>query len=250
MLVSNGATAGATTGTVTVSETLPTGLSLVSMAGTGWTCSLNTCSRADVLAAGASYPAITVTVNVAANASSPQVNAVAVSGGGSAAASATDSTVVNVNPAVLSIAKSHVGNFSQGQNGATYSVLVSNGAAAGATTGTVTVTETLPTGLSLVSMAGTGWTCSLNTCSRADVLAAGASYPALTVTVNVAANASSPQVNSIAVSGGGAVAASATDSTVINANPAVLTIAKSHVGSFTQGQNGASYSVLVSNGAT
>jgi len=36
-----------------------------------------------------------VTVNVAANATSPQVNQVSVSGGGSAAANASDSTVVN-----------------------------------------------------------------------------------------------------------------------------------------------------------
>ena len=44
--------------------------------------------------AGASYPAITVTVNVAANAASPQTNQVSVSGGGSATANATDSTTI------------------------------------------------------------------------------------------------------------------------------------------------------------
>jgi hypothetical protein len=47
------------------------------------------------LAAGASYPAITVTVNVAANAASPQINQVGVSGGSSASANAADSTIVN-----------------------------------------------------------------------------------------------------------------------------------------------------------
>ena len=48
----------------------------------------------DALAAGASYPAITVTVNVAVNAASPQINSVSVSGGGSGSATATDSTTV------------------------------------------------------------------------------------------------------------------------------------------------------------
>jgi hypothetical protein len=66
------------------------------MAGTGWDCTAaTTCTRSDVLAAGASYPAITVTVNVAVNATSPQVNAVSVSGGGSAGTSATDSTTID-----------------------------------------------------------------------------------------------------------------------------------------------------------
>ena len=103
--------------------------------------------------------AITVTVNVAAAATSPQVNAVAVSGGGSAGANTTDSTVINTTAPALGIAKSHVGNFAQGQQNAAYTVTVSNGAAAGPTTGLVTVTETAPAGLTLVSMAGTGWTC-------------------------------------------------------------------------------------------
>ncbi len=85
-------------GTVTVTETAPSGLTLVSMTGTGWTCGspnpANVCTRTDALAGGASYPVITVNVNVAANATSPQVNTAAVTGGGSAPANASDSTVI------------------------------------------------------------------------------------------------------------------------------------------------------------
>jgi hypothetical protein len=94
MTVSNTAGAGPTSGLVTVTETAPSGLSLVSMAGKGWTCAANTCTRSDALAAGSSYPAITVTVNVAANATSSQVNAVSVSGGGSGSANTTDPTTI------------------------------------------------------------------------------------------------------------------------------------------------------------
>jgi hypothetical protein len=83
---------------VTVTETAPSGLTLVSMAGTGWTCGganpANVCTRSDILAGGASYPAITVSVNVAADATSPQVNTAGVTGGGSAPANASDSTVI------------------------------------------------------------------------------------------------------------------------------------------------------------
>jgi subtilase family serine protease len=116
---------------------------------------------------------------------------------------------------LLSIVKSHSGSFTQGQQHATYSVTVLNGFNAVPTTGIVTVTETLPVGLTLVSMAGTGWACSANSCSRSDVLSPGASYAAITVTVNVAPNATSPQVNQVSVSGGGSGNAVASDSTTI-----------------------------------
>jgi len=121
----------------------------------------------------------------------------------------------NLSPAVLSITKTHTGSFSQGQQGATYALLVSNEAGAGPTSGTVTVTETAPSGLALVSMTGTGWTCTANACTRSDALSACTSYPAITVTVNVAADATSPQVNQASVSGGGSATANASDSTTI-----------------------------------
>jgi len=58
-----------------------------------------------------------------------------------------------------------------------------------------------PPGLTITAMSGTGWTCTtLPTCTRSDVLAGGASYPAISVLVSVAANATSPQVNSVSVS--------------------------------------------------
>ena len=369
--VSNQTGAAATSGAVAVTDTLPSGLTLTSMTGTGWTCTGATCSRSDVLNAGASYPAIAVIVSVGPSASSPQVNSVSVSGGGSANAGAIDSTViqgastapttvsvdatpgsgaavwfsldygdplgatdlatvwvwftsnfntsssansclvyyaratnqifllndagtvwspatpggilglgnsqcfVNVAEAeasaeatgtdlfvslpvtfaagyagaktiymyaagsggnsgwqpmgswtvpaapppapVLSVASTHIGSFTQGQTGATYTVTVSNQTGAAATSGTVAVTDTLPAGLTLTSMTGAGWTCTGATCSRSDVLNAAASYPAITVTVNVGASAASPQVNSVSVSGGGSATASATDSTIIQA---------------------------------
>jgi sugar lactone lactonase YvrE len=58
---------GPTTGAVTVSDTLPAGLTATAIGGTGWSCTLTplTCTRADTLVSGAAYPVITVTVNVA-----------------------------------------------------------------------------------------------------------------------------------------------------------------------------------------
>jgi hypothetical protein len=123
-------------------------------------------------------------------------------------------------PPVLGITKSHVGNFGPGQQNAQYTVLVSN-KGTGPTVDPVTVTETVPAGETLVSMTGSNWICNGNTCTQSNALGAGLSYGAITVTVDVAANASSPQVNSVTVSGGGAAAATATDSTTIAAQVAV-----------------------------
>jgi hypothetical protein len=117
---------------------------------------------------------------------------------------------------VLSIAKIHSGNFTQGQQSAAYTITVANAAGTATTSGTVTVTETVPSGLALVSMSGTGWTCGSTSCTRSDALAGGSSYPPITATVNVAASATSPQVNQVSVSGGGAATAYANDSTTVN----------------------------------
>jgi len=68
-------------------------------------------------------------------------------------------------------------------------------------------------------MAGTGWTCSAPTtptCTRADALSGGSSYPVINVTVNVAASAANQVTNQASVSGGGALtSARATDLTNI-----------------------------------
>jgi hypothetical protein len=129
---------------------------------------------------------------------------------------AVEKMAIPVGTGVLGIVKSHTGSFAQGQQSVPYAVTVSNANGAGPTSGTVTATEAVPSGLALVSMSGTGWTCSSNTCTRSDALAGGSSYPVITVLVNVAANASSPQVNQVSVSGGGSATASASDFTGIS----------------------------------
>ena len=216
--VSNAAAAGPTSGTVTVIDTLPAGLTATAIGGTNWSCTLATltCTRSDALGAGASYLAITVTVNVASNAAASLTNQASVSGGTSAPANASDPTTVIPLP-ILSIASTHSGSFTQGQTGATYNLTVSNSAAAGPTSGTVTVTDTLPAGLTATAIGGTGWSCILGTltCTRSDALGAGASYLAITVTVNVASNATASLTNQASVSGGGSATANASDPTTI-----------------------------------
>ena len=182
---------GATSsGAVSVTDTLPVGLTATAIGGTGWSCVLATltCTRADVLAAGASWPPITLTVNVSPSAPASVVNVATVSGGSETNPANNQSSVTTPLAPVadLTIVKTASGPFTQGQVGATYTLVVSN--VGGATSsGAVSVTDTLPAGLTATAIGGTGWSCVLAslTCTRGDVLAAGASWPPITLTVNV-----------------------------------------------------------------
>src|SRR2546423_9062258 len=133
----------------------------------------------------------------------------------------------------MTLAKSHSGNFTQGQTGATYSITATNSGSA-PTSAAVSVTDTLPAGLTATAISGSGWTCVLGTltCTRSDALAVGASYPAITLTVNVANNAAASVTNTATVSGGGQTNTtndSATDATTVN-QLSDLTVAKSRTG--------------------
>jgi uncharacterized repeat protein (TIGR01451 family) len=129
----------------------------------------------------------------------------------------------------LRIAKTHTGNFAPGQTGATYDIAVSNVGNA-PSFGIVTVTDTVPGGLTATGIAGTGWTCvqPSGPCTRSDVLANGSSYPSLTLTVNVAANAPVNVQNVATVSGGSDQVLtnnSSTDSTdIVVPGPAITSV--------------------------
>ncbi len=112
--------------------------------------------------------------------------------------SATSDPAVN-----LGITASHTGNFTAGTTGQ-FTINVSNAAGVEREDNTVTVSTTLPAGLTFNAGAGTGWSCSaagqVVTCTHAPTLNAGASFPALTLTVNVVEPASSPVATTFTVS--------------------------------------------------
>jgi uncharacterized repeat protein (TIGR01451 family) len=219
LTVTNNGGGDPTSGRVKVTETLPTGMTLVQMIGDGWTCSSNTCTRSDALLATLSYPEITVIVNVSSTAATPESNTVTVSGGSSPSSSATDPTIINTtapsNPPVLTVSITHSGNFTQGQQNATYTITVSNKGGASSTNGEVYLDELLPVGLTAVAMSGSGWVCSADSCSRGDSLGGGSSYPAITATVNVSSNAPPSAIVMAVVSGGGSGAETASNTFTI-----------------------------------
>ena len=125
----------------------------------------------------------------------------------------------------LTLAKSHTGNFTQGQTGAQYTLTVSNVSNANAA-GAISVVDTLPAGLTATGIAGNGWSCTLATltCTRNDGLAANSQFPPIQLTVDVASNAPGLVTNSATVSGGGDLNPdnnTANDNTVIGQTVAV-----------------------------
>src|SRR5205807_2051854 len=116
---------GATAGTVTVTDTLPSGLTPTAAdtgASNGWTVSTNgqviTATRSDTLASGGSYPALIITISVAIGAAPAVVNTASISGGGelnTSNDSVSDPTTIT-QIADLTISKSHAGSFRQGDS--------------------------------------------------------------------------------------------------------------------------------------
>jgi len=116
-LIATNSGSHATSGTVTVVDTLPVGLTATNLEGNGWSCTLATltCTRSDVLAGSTSYPSITLTVNVASNAAALLTNNATVSGGGETNTGndgASDPTAVVQKVPDLSIDTSCVGDCS------------------------------------------------------------------------------------------------------------------------------------------
>jgi uncharacterized repeat protein (TIGR01451 family) len=196
--------AGSTTGVITVTDTLPTGLTFVSGVGPGWTCSaalqIVTCTNPGPLAPGASTT-ITLTVSVSSAALPSVTNSATVTTPGDGDPNNnTDDDPTDIVAPDLQITKSHTGDFVVGSTGV-YTITVTN-IGSGPTSGPIVVTDTLPTGLAFVSGVGPGWTCSaalqLVTCTNPGPLASGASTT-ITLTVNVSIEALGGVVNSVTV---------------------------------------------------
>ena len=126
---------------------------------------------------------------------------------------------LGASPPLLQIAKTHTGNFTQGQMGAQFTITASNAGGA-PTAGTITVTDWPGGNMPITSMSGSGWICVGTSCSRNDALPVGASYPPITVLANITTlngETFPAAINEAFVSGGGALSgASAIDTAQID----------------------------------
>ncbi|HYL76326.1 MAG TPA: Ig-like domain repeat protein [Bryobacteraceae bacterium] len=215
---------------VAFTDALPAGLVVSTPNGLTGTCGSGNVTAvagsSTVTLAGGTIPTsatCSFAVNVTAVTPGNQVNTTGTVSATNGGTGNTATASINVLAPDVTIVKSHTGNFFQGQTGAAYSITVNN-IGPGPTAGTVTVTDTLPAGLTATAMAGTGWNCTVATlsCTRTDALASGASYPAIVVTVNVAASAPASVSNLATVAGGGELNTAndtATDLTTITVPP-------------------------------
>ncbi len=241
----------ATTGTYTVTDTLPAGLTLnaAPTVGAGWTCTavgtttnvaggtIVSCTRATVINAGAASTTIVFPVRAAAAAAPSVTNTASVSNPNESTNLLTNnaSSVTSlVDAPDLVATKSHNGNFTVGVNGV-YTITVTNLGELTTSTANVVVTDTLPTGLTFVSGTGIGWNnCTAAgqavTCARplANAIAANTSTDPITLTVSVGAAATSPSpvINNVSVAGGNEPANNAgnnsnTDPTFVYYSPVI-----------------------------
>ncbi|HTV40441.1 MAG TPA: hypothetical protein VMF08_07700 [Candidatus Sulfotelmatobacter sp.] len=145
------------------------------------------------------------------------------------ASGSADSWSLNftINPPAISVNCSHAGNFFQGETGAQYSIVVTN-AGAGPTGGSVPamVVDSFPTGLMPTAASGSGWNCVISnqtvTCTETNQTAADTSYPPITLTVNVAANAPGSLTNVVTLTGSSDGTHTAADETTIDPPPTTL----------------------------
>ena len=190
-----------TSGTISVKDALPTGISpnwtgtrTVTNGGLTWNCTFSgqdvTCVTSNALSktTGSNTSQITLPVNVTVSTAAGTnsiTNYASVAGANDPfntgttptpnasctnAAHCTNNQTTVLSPD-LTVAKSHSGNFTKGSTG-TYTLTVSNSPGTAAASGTITLLDTLPTGLSVNSGAvgsltlgganAANWTCNSN----------------------------------------------------------------------------------------
>src|SRR6185437_5677734 len=255
---------GAPATRITVKDTLPTGMTAVSVTAPGWTCgsvageTTITCTLTTGLAANATSE-IQVRVHVAPTVAASKLQNTAtvthttVTDPTSGDNTAHD-TVTTTTAADLKITKTHgTGTtFTPGQP-VHYTLTVTNLGPSDAHN--PVVADTLPAYETYVSATGTGWTCSFAspkvTCTAANPLDAVHTATAISLTVTLKSTYTGSQVTNTA----GVVSTtpdpnsannSSTDTSGTGTATADLKITKTHTGTFTAGTTGA-YTLKVTN---
>lgn len=214
--ISNVSPLGTITGTTTVTDTIPTGLTPTAAAGTGWTCTISgqlvTCTRATTLGVGASFPNITINVSVLQTAPSTVVNTATVSNAGDLDPlnnTATDTATVVASCAVT-VTKSGAPNpVAQGAH-LTYTITVQNGGPSNSAS--VTVTDPLPAGVTYSSYTSTQGSCTYASATTTVTCALGQINNGAGATITIITTAGAPGVvsNTATVTATGSTNPSAT----------------------------------------
>lgn len=194
------------TNDITVTDTLPAGLTLDSYTGAGWTCTGTTavsCSYAPALTSGATAPLLTLTAAIAADKQGSVTNNATVSSTtddpNPGNDTGTDTTTIDVE-ADLTATKQAQGPLTAGESVTYQFEVTNNGGPSDAAN--VTITDDLQGHFTYQSFTGSGWDCSeaggTVTCTLSTNLAVGASST-VDVTLLVAQDAPNPTDNTATV---------------------------------------------------
>jgi uncharacterized repeat protein (TIGR01451 family) len=255
IIVTNNGTI-ASSGALTVTDTLPAGISFSSGSGSGWSFTANgqvvVATFAGTIAAGANS-AITLNVDVG-DAATSIVNRAYLTGGSDATSGNNSATVTTAvtQRADLTLTKTSSAPFLYGGASETYTLAVQNiGSTASA--GTFTITDTLPVGITYVSRTGTAWTVTWNATTReliatnSTAVAAGGVSQSLILNVTVDANAFPSVTNTAWISGGADGNTTNNSASTTSALIAPdLSISQTSPSNFTQGASG-TYTITVTN---
>ena len=184
--VSNVSLLGATSGVVTLNDTLPIGLTPTSATGTGWTCSVSgqtvSCVRSDALAPSSSYPSITLIATVSQTAPATVTNTAVVGGGNEANLLndvATDTANVS-SIADMSVTETGSPNPVAAGANITYTQVVTNNGPSAADN--ATISTSVPANTTFVSITSPGgWICAAPAVgATGNVVCTDANLPGLT----------------------------------------------------------------------
>ena len=237
--VSNVSLYGATSGLVTMNDTLPIGVTPISATGTGWSCLISgqtvSCVRSDSLSAAGSYPSIALNVSVLQSAPATETNTATISGGNEANLlndMATDVAAVVSSADVAVTDAASPDPVAAGAN-ITYTQVVTNNGPSAADN--ATVVTAVPANTTFISeSAPLGWSCitpGINNTGNVictDTNFAGSTSGTFTMVVKVNTGVTNGTVITNSVS----VASSATDPNSANNTAAATTV----VGTTSQAQ--------------
>ena len=205
-------------GPFTVTDAVQAPMTFADDSGDGWNCSAVdaavTCTRsnaADTLAAGASFPLITLRVTIPSDTPTPTTltNTASVTGRtyDPTPGNNTDTDSVPLTTSAdLAIEKGRSEPLEAGRD-VTYTLSVSN-LGSSTSRATITVTDAVPVGTTFVSASGTGWACPTDnaaitsiTCTRGSDLLAGKAAPQITVVLRIGSGFTGDLTNTAVVTG-------------------------------------------------
>ena len=216
----------ASSGTITVTDTLPAGIVPGAATGIGWTCTtaaqVVTCSRTGSIAVHTPLPTITVPVSVGESTASSVANAVTVANTSDTTAAnntASDTTSVTSIADLGTTVTTSAGPYRAGQD-ITYTITIHNAGPSSASG--VTLSDPIPASAAVQSIATTQGTCTNAVACTVGTLASGASA---TITLVLRPLAAAGNAGTLATTA--TASSSATDSASgDNAVTTTLTVAR------------------------